>query len=96
MEDNMSRQTSNVNNNTMLTILKFLILVSVLPQPCVEKILSVLSNYNHILKRVSGFPSCAESVHRLRPAMHKLHEDINKCVKVRPVMNHHDEVSRLD
>ena len=50
-------------------------------QPCVEKILRVLTSYNSALVRISGFQSCSELAKKVKPAVEKLHKDMSKCVK---------------
>lgn len=91
---------SNKTNNTynkyhisyskkFLTVIGCLTFSPLLPQVCVRKILDVLTSYKHAVERVSGFQSCLHFASNVKPVMHKLHEDMRKCVRSKPGMAHH-------
>lgn len=68
---------------------------SLLPQPCLGKMLNVLTSYSSTVERVSGFQSCKKFAGQVRQAMRKLHEDMSKCVNSR-TGTIHQKVSSVD
>ncbi|KAF0035851.1 hypothetical protein F2P81_011163 [Scophthalmus maximus] len=58
--------------------------------PCVGKMLGVLTSYNALVERVSGFESlaCKEFASKVQKVMQKLHKELSACVKSRGAMDH--------
>uniref|UniRef100_A0AAQ4QG39 Uncharacterized protein n=1 Tax=Gasterosteus aculeatus aculeatus TaxID=481459 RepID=A0AAQ4QG39_GASAC len=50
--------------------------------------LNVLGTYISEVERVAGFPSCSESVRKVKPLMQKVLKDMHKCVSTKLVRNH--------
>ncbi|KAK5864226.1 hypothetical protein PBY51_001186 [Eleginops maclovinus] len=53
------------------------------PETCLVKLLDVFSSYSSAVQRLSGFESCSKFASKLQPAMHKLHQDMSRCVHAR-------------
>ncbi|KAM8755463.1 uncharacterized protein AB9X84_011921 [Acanthopagrus schlegelii] len=64
--------------------------------PCLQKILSVLTHFISIVEDLSVLPSCAKFASDVKPEMHKLHQDISKCVLSRSgTAQHAEDVSTV-
>lgn len=61
---------------------------SLLPQPCIGKILDVLTSYHSAVDSVATVQSCSGFVSEVKPAMDKLHNDLSRCVKSKAEVTH--------
>ncbi|KAM7405150.1 hypothetical protein PAMP_012434 [Pampus punctatissimus] len=50
---------------------------------CIEKISNALTSYESAIEDVAGFQSCSEFARRVKPALHKLHTDMSRCVNLK-------------
>ncbi|XP_071402000.1 interleukin-23 subunit alpha-like [Centroberyx affinis] len=59
-------------------------------EPCIMKIFAVLKSYNSAIETVREFESCREFADTVKPELHRLHTDMERCVKSRG-LNHQEE-----
>ncbi|XP_037629211.1 uncharacterized protein LOC119490069 [Sebastes umbrosus] len=62
-------------------------------ETCLGKMLDVLTSYRSAVERLAGFESCSESVIKVTNKLHKLHQDMSKCVRSKKSGTDHQKES---